>query len=598
MCLIYKGFVLFSLILGSLGAVHCELYTSVDELARWSQEMRRFTDKLDELIQMQEIKLFKLKQIRKTIIPVVNEIHSKPLVDPVHVFVTLNRLHNAINVVSKLPTEDRQSIMLDYESEPLVYDMQASDNADVEPVPEFEQFKLKLQDDLRGSGMALLRLQAFYELNITHLMNGNVLPNGSLAFKMDANDCFELGRIAYLDEQYGRAIVWLYAALELAINKKDIGNIEHDKELLIDDILDHMAFAAYKLGLVDYSARLTRAWLERDPENERARENLEYYLDVLDSSQENFSAVEEETVHSFNITDIGNLSNQKYFQEYKNLVLEEYQIEDDQIVRKLCRQSGYETSAETRNKCWLGPEISDTGNFYPGVRMEILSKDPIIMRFYDIISIGEAEHLQRVARPRLERSTIMLSGGQQTSNFRIAKTAWLRGDSDAIVKRIEDRLAATLNIELDKSELLQVVNYGLGGFYGPHLDSSRASNASRNDSVLVDQLKRSDRFATILLYLNDVDVGGSTVFPLLNLTVTPIGRSAIVWFNLLENGYSDERTLHTGCPVSLGSKWVAVKWPREEANSFPRKNQWWRRIIAGDTKSNQMKHSQVQAAIK
>lgn len=561
----------------SLKTTYCEQYSSVDELARWSQETVKFMGRLDELVHYEEIRLSELRRVRESLMPLKQEVQSRTLMDPVHVFVTLNRLLKAINVVTKVSKEYPMVTKDEYEDESEAYDMEASNG--VGSNYEHNRFKLQLEEDLRGSGMALLRLQAFYGLNLTHLIGGNVVPNGSPSFRMTAEDCFELGRIAYHDEQYGPAVVWLYASLELTVRERDTSgdSVEQDDNELIDEILDHMAFAAYKLGLLEYSAKLTRAWLERDPENERARENLEYYLDEMASNpSDNVSP--QDVAASSGIGKVQNLSSEKYFQNYKNLSLDKYLVEDDEIVRRLCRQSGL--VADTFHRCQTGPATFDEGYFYPGVRLETLSEDPKIVRIYDIISPKEVEHLQRLSRPRLQRSTIMLSSGQQTSDFRIAKTAWLRSDSDPIVKRIETRLASILNINMEQSELLQVVNYGLGGFYGPHLDSARASNSSRNDSVLVNQLKRSDRYATILIYLNDVDVGGSTVFPLLNLTVTPIGRSAIVWFNILDNGYSDERTLHTGCPVSLGSKWVAVKWPREEANTFPRGDQWWRKRSA------------------
>uniref|UniRef100_A0A6G1S718 procollagen-proline 4-dioxygenase n=1 Tax=Aceria tosichella TaxID=561515 RepID=A0A6G1S718_9ACAR len=551
----------------SFRTLSCEYYTSVDELARWSQETRKFIDKLDELVQSQETRLLEMRRARDLLKPIEHEV-SRPrtLMDPVHIFVTLNRLRTAMIVVDHLES----------------YDMETLSN-DCDEFHGGDQFKVRIEEDLRGSGVALLRLQAFYGLSLSHLIGGNVVPNeSSRTFRMNAEDCYQLGRIAYQDEQYGPAIVWLHAALELKVHANEAltgGGSEHEGNHLIDDILDHMAFAAYKLGLLEYSAKLTRTWLERDPNNERARENLDYYLDELSASELNESL--SSRIFPMSSAGIGavqerllTLSTERYFQNYKNLSLEKYLVEDDEVVRWLCRQS--EPTANTPNKCQTRTATFVRGYFYPGIRIETLNEDPKIVRIYDIITPKEAQHLQQQSRPRLQRSTIMLSSGERTSDFRIAKTAWVGGESDPIIERIENRLASILDIGLEQSELLQVVNYGLGGFYGPHLDSARASNASGDDSVLVNQLKRSDRYATILIYLNNVDAGGSTVFPLLNLTATPIERSAIVWLNILDNGFTDERTLHTGCPVSLGSKWVAVKWPREQANSFAGRNQWWR----------------------
>jgi prolyl 4-hydroxylase len=54
-----------------------------------------------------------------------------------------------------------------------------------------------------------------------------------------------------------------------------------------------------------------------------------------------------------------------------------------------------------------------------------------------------------------------------------------------------------------------------------------------------------------------VEKGGATVFPFLKLRVQPKKGSAIFWYNLHQSGHGNPNTLHSGCPVLLGSKWVA-----------------------------------------
>ena len=43
-----------------------------------------------------------------------------------------------------------------------------------------------------------------------------------------------------------------------------------------------------------------------------------------------------------------------------------------------------------------------------------------------------------------------------------------------------------------------------------------------------------------------------------------------VWYNLKPNGDGDDNTRHAGCPVLLGSKWVANKWIHERGQEFRR----------------------------
>ena len=59
--------------------------------------------------------------------------------------------------------------------------------------------------------------------------------------------------------------------------------------------------------------------------------------------------------------------------------------------------------------------------------------------------------------------------------------------------------------------------------------------------------------------------GGATAFPKLGVSLSPEPGAAAFWYNLRRNGSGDPRTLHGGCPVAFGSKWIANKWIRERA---------------------------------
>ena len=80
------------------------------------------------------------------------------------------------------------------------------------------------------------------------------------------------------------------------------------------------------------------------------------------------------------------------------------------------------------------------------------------------------------------------------------------------------------------------------------------------------------RVFTFFLYLSDVEEGGGTSFPRLNLTVHPKRGSAVWW----PHGYNDnpwrkdDRTHHEAMPVIKGTKCAANTTPRPLGTYAPR----------------------------
>ncbi|XP_062314443.1 transmembrane prolyl 4-hydroxylase-like [Osmerus eperlanus] len=147
------------------------------------------------------------------------------------------------------------------------------------------------------------------------------------------------------------------------------------------------------------------------------------------------------------------------------------------------------------------------------------------------------------------------------------------------------------------SEPLQVLRYEQGGFSHAHHDSSPSHSGTTcahtclagNTSALTEI---SCRYITVLFYLNAVEGGGETSFPVAdnrtyeeeallqggvdltdtqqhcargNLRTRPTAGTALLWYNHLSDGKGwmgelDEYSLHGSCPVTRGVKWVAKSW--------------------------------------
>ena len=124
--------------------------------------------------------------------------------------------------------------------------------------------------------------------------------------------------------------------------------------------------------------------------------------------------------------------------------------------------------------------------------------------------------------------------------------------------------------------MLQIANYGIGGHYDTHQDPMFVYKepdhvAQSIETTTEPSYPTGDRMTTFMLYLSEVPRGGWTAFPRLGVAVPPVRGSAVFWHNIKRSGRSDMAMLHGGCPVLLGSKWVANKWVREVANIFRRK---------------------------
>jgi prolyl 4-hydroxylase len=70
------------------------------------------------------------------------------------------------------------------------------------------------------------------------------------------------------------------------------------------------------------------------------------------------------------------------------------------------------------------------------------------------------------------------------------------------------------------------------------------------------------RLLTFLVYLDDVEDGGGTNFPQLNITVQPKRGRALLWPNVLDEdpNAEEKRTQHQSLPVNKGVKRITTTY--------------------------------------
>jgi len=208
--------------------------------------------------------------------------------------------------------------------------------------------------------------------------------------------------------------------------------------------------------------------------------------------------------------------------------------------------------------------------------LSVISVAPRVFRINDFLSPGECKEVIRLGLEEgLEQSALhsnLLARQNKDNSTRSSTNAWLSRDTSPLLKSIYQK-AATLtkiNSKLFQefyslkaehrsiAESLQVVRYKEGEEYIPHHDFV---------SPPINDHYQPSRFATLLIYLNDVQQGGETRFPRAvnnynaeGLEVTPRAGRAILFYNMLEDGNFDDLSQHGGNKVLKGNKWLANLW--------------------------------------
>lgn len=220
--------------------------------------------------------------------------------------------------------------------------------------------------------------------------------------------------------------------------------------------------------------------------------------------------------------------------------------------------------------------------------LECVSTAPRIFVIKNFLSDYEAEKLINIAKPSMEESVVGTkgSGGSTKSKFRTSSTTWISHNTNSItstiVRRVSDILGLPTGslVEGDNAEPLQVVNYKAGQQFNYHYDWFVSPSME-------------SRFSTLLLYLTDKEdehAGGDTAFYFpsthpshdpsivtsadngIGLKIHPGKGSAVLFYNLLEDGNGDILSMHAGSPVLKGEKWLANIWLWDP--KLPTGNSW------------------------
>ena len=191
----------------------------------------------------------------------------------------------------------------------------------------------------------------------------------------------------------------------------------------------------------------------------------------------------------------------------------------------------------------------------PGV-MKIPANGLDIFVKRDFLTPDECDGLIRLIDPECFPSELLSSAPDP--DFRTSQSCNMRAE-DPLVSAIEAKLNGLMGIQPENGEIFQGQRYQVGQQFKPHHDFFHASEPYWQHMMRCG----GQRTWTAMVFLNVPEGGGQTEFVEAGIKVTPRTGNLLTWNNLDALGNPNPLSMHSGCPVTAGVKYVITKWYRE-----------------------------------
>eukprot|EP00072_Mus_musculus_P060053 XP_011240133.1 PREDICTED: prolyl 4-hydroxylase subunit alpha-3 isoform X2 [Mus musculus] len=505
-----------------------DTFSALTSVARALAPERRLLGTLRRYLRGEEARLRDLTRFYDKVLSLHEDLKI-PVVNPLLAFTLIKRLQSDWrNVVHSLEaTENIRALKDGYEKVE-------------QDLPAFE--------DLEGAARALMRLQDVYMLNVKGLARGvfqrvtgssiTDLYSPRQLFSLTADDCFQVGKVAYDTGDYYHAIPWLEEAVSLF--RRAHGEWKTEDEASLEDALDYLAFACFQVGNVSCALSLSREFLVYSPDNKRMARNVLKYERLLAENGHQMAA--ETAIQRPNVP----------------------HLQTRDTYEGLCQTLGSQPTHYQIPSLYCSYETNSSPYLLlQPARKEVVHLRPLIALYHDFVSDEEAQKIRELAEPWLQRSVVASGEKQLQVEYRISKSAWLKDTVDPMLVTLDHRIAALtgLDIQPPYAEYLQVVNYGIGGHYEPHFD-----HATSPSSPLY-RMKSGNRVATFMIYLSSVEAGGATAFIYGNFSV-PVVKHC---FGGTCTGA--ERGMVTHFMLAVLCWWETSGWPTSGSTSMDRNSE-------------------------
>jgi prolyl 4-hydroxylase len=184
-------------------------------------------------------------------------------------------------------------------------------------------------------------------------------------------------------------------------------------------------------------------------------------------------------------------------------------------------------------------------------RLKIYHKNPLIFTIDNILTNNECQLIIDKCKDKMERAQIGVGEKSKVSKIRTGSSYFLKYLDDPELFEIFKKITLLLKRPgRNFDPFFQVIHYNPGEEYKVHIDPS--ADRMKNENII-------HRKFTVLTYLNDVDGGGETEFPNLNLKIEP-KQGRIVYFENYNNKEICQDSCHRSLPVIRGEKWAFNLW--------------------------------------
>ena len=189
---------------------------------------------------------------------------------------------------------------------------------------------------------------------------------------------------------------------------------------------------------------------------------------------------------------------------------------------------------------------------------------PTIVVEDDVLSPALCERIISLATNQgLGDNLIIRDGKYIKDEARTSKSSYFSyGDND-ILDSVIEALSGMCGLPPTRLEPVSIQRYQPGQEYKPHYDAFLPDEMGEMPEE--SKIKQGgNRCVTMIAYLNDVQDGGGTVFPVLGFAIQAVQGRVIMFGNLDEHKIPHPSSLHMGLPPENGDKWILTFWFREK----------------------------------